>query len=57
VALTLLAMVVLFLPINIVVLTYVFSYELSVLGAADEDLRLLPDPSGDSAGPASTSSV
>jgi len=57
VALTLLAMFVLFLPINIVVLTYVFSYELSVLGAADEDLRLLPDSSEDSTAPASTSSV
>jgi hypothetical protein len=57
VALTLLAALALFLPINIVVLTYVFSYELSVLGAADEDLRLLPEPSEDSAGPASTASV
>ena len=43
-ALTLAVVFLLTLPINIVVLTYVFSYEVSVLGAADEDLRLLPTP-------------
>jgi len=42
VAVTLLVVFLLTLPINILVLTYVFSYELSVLGAADEELRLLP---------------
>ncbi|WP_253737110.1 DUF7544 domain-containing protein [Halohasta salina] len=45
-AVTLLIVFVLTLPINIVVLTYVFSYELSVLGAADEELRLLPAADG-----------
>jgi len=42
VLLTLLVTAIVFLPIKVVVLTYVFSYELSVLGAADEELRLLP---------------
>jgi len=40
--LTVLVATVCYLPVKIVVLTYVFSYELSVLGAADEKLRLLP---------------
>ena len=47
VLLVLLIVFVLQLPINIVVLTYVFSYELSVLGAADQELRLLPTPTDD----------
>ena len=51
VAVTLLVVFLLTLPINIVVLTYVFSYELSVLGAADEELRLLP---ADDTDPAAT---
>ena len=42
VLLTLLVAAIVYLPIKIVVLSYVFSYELSVLGAADEELRLLP---------------
>jgi len=42
VLLTVLVATVCYLPIKIVVLTYVFSYELSVLGAVDEELRLLP---------------
>ncbi|MEA1931585.1 MAG: hypothetical protein U9O06_08555 [Euryarchaeota archaeon] len=42
VLLTVVVATVCYLPIKIVVLTYVFSYELSVLGAADEELRLLP---------------
>jgi hypothetical protein len=40
--LTLLVAIVLYLPVNIVVLTYITSYEVSVLGAADEELQLLP---------------
>lgn len=40
---TLFVAFVLYLPVNVVVLTYIFSYELSVLGAADEELQLLPD--------------
>lgn len=46
VLLAVLVAVVVSLPIKIVVLTYVFNYELSVLGAADEDLRLLPERDG-----------
>lgn len=44
---------VLMVPINILVLTYVVSYELSVLGAADDTLRLLPEPT-DNTGSMST---
>jgi len=56
VALVLLATTVLMLPVNIVVLTYVFSYELSVLGAADEELQLLPTPVDDTE-PSTTSTA
>lgn len=55
-AITLLAVALIMLPVNIVVLTYVFSYELSVLGAADEELQLLPTPADD-ADPSATSTV
>jgi hypothetical protein len=53
VLLTVLVATVCYLPIKIVVLAYVFSYELSVLGAADEELRLLPvdDDTGTTANP------
>ena len=34
---------VLMLPVQVAVLTYVTSYEVSVLGAADEELQLLPE--------------
>ena len=49
--LTLLVGFLLMLPVQVVVLTYVKSYEVSVLAAADEELRLLPadddvDPAG-----------
>lgn len=40
--LTLLVGFLLMLPVQVVVLTYVKSYEVSVLAAADEELRLLP---------------
>ena len=53
VLLTLLVVAIVYLPIKVVVLTYVFSYELSVLGAADDELRLLPTD-GDTETAAST---
>ncbi len=45
VLLTLLVGYVLFLPVQIVVLAYVVTYEVSVLAAADEELRLRPTQS------------
>ncbi len=49
VLLTLLVGYVLFLPVQIVILSYVVTYEVSVLAAADEELRLRPSqaPSAD----------
>ncbi len=49
--LTLLVAWVLLLPVQIAVLTYVTSYEVSMLGAVDEDLRLRPATTGDNSEP------
>lgn len=49
--LTLLVVFALNLPISIVVLTYVFSYELSMLGAVDGELQLLEKPATDETDP------
>ena len=48
--LTLLVAWVLLLPVQIAVLTYVTSYEVSMLGAVDDNLRLRPDSSGADSG-------
>jgi hypothetical protein len=50
--LTLLVALVLLLPVQIVVLTTVTTYEVSMLGAVDEDLRLRPATTGDESEPA-----
>lgn len=49
---TLLVAFVLYVPVMIAVLTYVITYEVSVLAAADEDLQLLSDnPNGNTESP------
>lgn len=50
VVLTLVAALVFYLPVSIVVLTYVISYEVSVLAAADDDFQLLPESSDEAGG-------
>lgn len=49
--LALLVAFVLYLPIKVVVLTYIISYEVSVLGAADEELQLLATEYGSDSDP------
>jgi hypothetical protein len=48
--LTLLVAWLLLLPVQVVVMTYVTTYEVSMLGAVDEALRLRPDSSGTDTG-------
>jgi len=51
VVLTLLVAFVVYLPVSIVVLTYVVSYEVSVLESADDDFQLFPEPTEDDTEP------
>ena len=52
VVVTLLAAIVVYLPVSILVLTYVISYEVSVLEAADDEFQLLPETDDDTDQPA-----
>lgn len=54
VVLTVLVAIVVYLPVSIVVLTYVISYEISVLEAADDDFQLLPETTDDASDTEST---